>query len=374
LVGYSEAELLAGTFQDITHPEDLESDLENVRRMLAAEIPTYQMEKRYVHASGHLVPVLLDVSLVCDGQGKPRYFISQIQDITSRKLAEASLERTHGQLLEASRQAGMAEVATGVLHNVGNVLNSVNVASSCVADSLRKSKAANLSKVVALLREHEADLGAFLTADPKGKQIPGYLAQLADHLAGEQAAALKELSGLQKNIEHIKDIVTMQQGFAKISGARETLSVSDLVEDALKMNSSALARHDIAVTKEFHKVPPITVEKHKVLQILVNLVRNAKQACDESNPPVKRLNLRVSNGGDRVRIAVTDNGIGIPPENLIRIFAHGFTTKQSGHGFGLHSGALAAKELGGALTVQSDGLALGSTFTLELPLNHSESL
>jgi PAS domain S-box-containing protein len=374
LVGYSEAELLTRTFQDITHPEDLEADLENVRRMLAGELHTYQMEKRYVHALGHLVPVLLDVSLVRDGHGQPRYFISQIQDVTGRKLAEAHLAKTHQELLEVSRQAGMAEVATGVLHNVGNVLNSVNVASSCVADTLRKSKTANLSKVVALLREHEASLGAFLTEHPKGKQIPGYLAQLAEHLAAEQAGALQELAGLQKNIEHIKDIVTMQQSFAKVSGTTETLSVDSLVEDALKMNSSALARHDIAVTKDFQSVPLITVEKQKVLQILVNLVRNAKQACDESSAPEKRLTVSVTNGNERVRILVADNGIGILSENLSRIFAHGFTTKKSGHGFGLHSGALAAREMGGSLTVQSNGLNLGSTFTLELPLKSKSNL
>jgi signal transduction histidine kinase len=243
-----------------------------------------------------------------------------------------------------------------------------------VADTLRKSKTANLSKVVALLREHEASLGAFLTEHPKGKQIPGYLAQLAEHLAAEQAGALQELAGLQKNIEHIKDIVTMQQSFAKVSGTTETLSVDSLVEDALKMNSSALARHDIAVTKDFQSVPLITVEKQKVLQILVNLVRNAKQACDESSAPEKRLTVSVTNGNERVRILVADNGIGILSENLSRIFAHGFTTKKSGHGFGLHSGALAAREMGGSLTVQSNGLNLGSTFTLELPLKSKSNL
>jgi signal transduction histidine kinase len=263
----------------------------------------------------------------------------------------------------------MAEVATGVLHNVGNVLNSVNVASTCLADSLRKSKSANLSKVVALLQEHEADLGPFLTSDSKGKQLPGYLAQLAEHLAGEQTAALHELAQLQKNIEHIKDIVTMQQSFAKVSGVTETLPVTDLVEDALRMNSSSLLRHDIQVIREFEPVAPIMVEKHKVLQILVNLVRNARHACEDSGHQQKRLLLRVINGHDHVRIAVTDNGVGIPPENLTRIFAHGFTTKKDGHGFGLHSGALAAREMGGSLSVQSEGTGRGATFTLELPLH-----
>jgi signal transduction histidine kinase len=286
--------------------------------------------------------------------------------LTGREIAER--KQAHKQLLETSRQVGRAEVATSVLHNVGNVLNSVNIAASCVADSLRKSKAANLSKVVGMLQKHEADLGTFLTLDPKGKQLPGYLAQLTEHLSGEQAAALKELAHLQKNIEHIMDIVNMQQSFAKVSGLLETLQLTDLVDDALKMNASSFARHDIKVIKEFKPVPPVSVEKHNVLQILVNLVRNAKDACDNSGRSDKQLTLRVSNGQERVRIAVTDNGIGIPAENLTRIFSHGFTTRKDGHGFGLHSGALAAKEMGGVLTVQSEGPNRGATFTLELPL------
>jgi C4-dicarboxylate-specific signal transduction histidine kinase len=115
-------------------------------------------------------------------------------------------------------------------------------------------------------------------------------------------------------------------------------------------------------------VPPITIEKHKVLQILVNLIRNAKHACDASGRADKQMAIRVSNGGGHVRIAISDNGVGISPENLTRIFAHGFTTKKDGHGFGLHSGVLAAQEMGGQLTVHSAGPGAGATFTLELPL------
>jgi signal transduction histidine kinase len=286
----------------------------------------------------------------------------------------AALTVAHKELLEVSRQAGIAEVATGILHNVGNVLNSVNVASSCVADSLRKSKAANLSKVVALLREHEKDLGDFFTNDPKGRQVPVYLAQLAEHLAGEQSHALEELAALQKNIEHIKDIVTMQQSSAKTSSMGEIVNVADLVNDALRMNSSELARHNIEVTREFENIPPVTVEKHKVLQILVNLVRNANHACDDSGRLDKRLTLRLSNGNQHLRIAVADNGIGIPSENLARIFHYGFTTRKDGHGFGLHSGMLAAKEMGGSLTVHSAGPGMGAAFTLELPLLNAGEL
>jgi signal transduction histidine kinase len=181
-----------------------------------------------------------------------------------------------------------------------------------------------------------------------------------------------ELESLRKNIEHIKDIVAMQQSYAKVFGLAEILQVTDLVEDSLRINAAALTRHAVRVIREYEEIPVIAVEKHKVLQILVNLVRNAKYACDESEHADKQLTVRVARHQDRVRITISDNGIGIPPENLTRIFAHGFTTKKTGHGFGLHSGALAAREMGGTLNVHSDGPGQGASFTLELPAGRLE--
>jgi signal transduction histidine kinase len=225
-----------------------------------------------------------------------------------------------------------------------------------------------LGKAVAMLDEHSADLADFLTAHPKGVRLRGYLRQLNELLAREQQTAIVELESLRKNIEHIKDIVAMQQSYAKISGVVETVNPSDLVEDALRMNEGALQQHNIQLIRDYLDVPPIAVETHKVLQILVNLIRNAEYACDDSGRPDKQLRLRVSPakaGG--VAIAVIDNGVGILAENMTRIFSHGFTTRKGGHGFGLHGGALAARELGGSLTAHSDGPGLGATFILELP-------
>jgi PAS domain S-box-containing protein len=293
--------------------------------------------------------------------------VMSYSDITERKRAEAELEQMHKQLVDTSRQAGMAEVATSVLHNVGNVLNSVNVSSTLVSNQVRKSKVASLSKVVQLLNEHASDIGTFLTNDSKGKQLPGYLAQLAEHLVEEQVTILKELKLLHENIEHIKDIVVMQQSYAKVSGVVETVNITDLVEDALRLNLGGLQRHGVEVLREFETIPNMDVEKHKILQILVNLVRNAKYACDESVRIDKLMKLRVVRNNGQVEISVIDNGIGIPPENLTRIFNHGFTTRKEGHGFGLHSAVLAAMEMGGALKVYSDGTNKGATFTLELP-------
>ena len=293
--------------------------------------------------------------------------VAVIQDITERKLAEVELERVHKELVASSRQAGMAEVATNVLHNVGNILNSVNVSASLVAERIKQSKAAGLTKAASMLQAQGADVGQFLTADERGKRIPEYLATLGEQLMTDQKVALEELTSLRDNLEHIKDTVAMQQNYAKLLGVSETVSPEDLVEDSLRLNAGAFTRHGVTVRKEFKAVPPITVDKHKVLQILVNLVRNAKYACDDSGRKDKVLTLRIEAADKAVRISVIDNGVGISRENMGKLFTHGFTTRKSGHGFGLHSGALAAKQLGGSLRAESEGPGRGAAFILELP-------
>ena len=254
------------------------------------------------------------------------------------------------------------------LVNVGNVLTSVGVSATLVGDRLRRSKIANLTRATTMLRGQNDRLADYLTTDPKGKLLPEYLVTVADQLAREQAELIEEINDLGQHIEHVKGIVAMQQSYARVSGAYETLSARALVEDALHMNLSAFERHHIRVIREFEdKVPPVCVDRHKVLQILINLLRNAKYALDQHDTPHKRLVIRIENAApDWVKIIVSDNGIGIPPENLIKIFTHGFTTKREGHGFGLHSGANAAREMGGQLTAHSDGPGRGTTFTLEL--------
>jgi len=183
-------------------------------------------------------------------------------------------------------------------------------------------------------------------------------------------AQLRELRG---NVEHIKEIVAMQQSYARRSGVTDIVDIRTLVEDSLRMNEGAFSRHGVSLVRDFKEVPMITVDKHKVLQILVNVIRNAKYACDETETGEKRVTVRVWAADGTMRVAVIDTGVGIPPENLERIFSHGFTTRKGGHGFGLHSCALAAKDLGGSLQGESAGPGHGATFTLTLPLTQPES-
>jgi signal transduction histidine kinase len=277
--------------------------------------------------------------------------------------------RAQEQLVEISRRSGMAEVATGVLHNVGNVLTSVNVSASLLRDQLKNPHTARLARVCELLEAHHQELPAFFANDPKAQKIPDYLRDVVAGMSAAETQARAELQSLTKNIEHIKEIVAMQLSFARVAGVAQQISAAELIEDALRLNAAVLTRHQVQVNRDYPPdTPTLTVDKHKVLQILVNLIRNAKYACEESGRPDRKLTVGVANGQGRVRFRVADNGVGIPQENLTRIFSLGFSTRKDGHGFGLHSAAITAQELGGNLAVHSDGPGNGAAFTLDLPL------
>ena len=304
-----------------------------------------------------------------NSEGGLEYVSTVMRDMTERRQAEEALRVSQQKLLETSRLAGMAEVATGVLHNVGNVLNSVNVSASLVVEKLRRSKAPKLAQAAALLTAKNGDLADYLTKDPNGKMLPGYLAKLGEFFIAENAELLAEADQLGRNIEHIKEVVAMQQSYAKVSGVFEDLPPDRLVEDAIAMNVSAFERHGIVLERRFSPVASVRVDRHKVLQIMINLLRNAKYALDDSKRLDKRMTISIfAPNEQRAHIVVADNGIGISPENLTRVFGHGFTTREEGHGFGLHSGALAARAMGGSLSVTSAGIGQGATFTLELPI------
>lgn len=281
------------------------------------------------------------------------------------------LREAQSELLDSARQAGMAEIATNVLHNVGNVLNSVNISADLLMRKLHASKTSGLGKVVQLMNEHQDDLGAFISQDAKGKLLPAYLAQLTDAIAIEQQSMQEELVQLTSSVDHIKDIVSTQQSYAGAPRVEEPLYIEQLLEDALRMNAGALTRHHVTVVREYERLPQVMGDKHRILLILINLISNAKQAMSDLPGHSRQLTLQVHVVDDStLHISVKDDGEGILPENMARLFTHGFTTRKDGHGFGLHSCALAAIEMKGRLTVKSDGPGTGAVFTLELPLKN----
>jgi PAS domain S-box-containing protein len=375
MFGYTPEEWLSTPrfWVQCVHPDYRQFVLDDMARLFAGRYEDRVRQGRWLRKDGKVIWVETHLMVIRDHVDGTQGIRGFRLDITKQKEAELELQKIHQQLLDSSREAGMAEVATNVLHNVGNVLNSVNISAGLAAEHVKNSSVTHLARVAALLREHAENIGEYMATDAVGQKLPGFLNQLTAQLESEQKAILAELGQLSKNVEHIKDIVAVQQSYAKVAGLSQSVEIVELVEDSLRMNAGSLVRHDVQLTREFECNPVLCVDKHKVVQILVNLVRNAKFACDESGRLDKHLTLRIRSDERHVRVWVIDNGVGIPAENLTRIFSHGFTTRKTGHGFGLHSGALAAKELGGALLAHSDGPGCGATFTLELPLDHSQT-
>ena len=292
------------------------------------------------------------------------------RDITARRKAETRLEEMHRTLVDVSRQAGMAEVATSVLHNVGNTLNSVNISTSLVTERLRQSRVTGVAKAARLLGESSAGPHSPLGQDPQVQKLHTYLTALAEELQAEREGMLQEMLALTESVEHLKSIISMQQKHARTGGTVEQVVVPQLIDEALRLHAVSFERLGIRIERDYAQVPSLMVDRHKLLQILINLLSNARHALDASQQPDKYLSIRVRQKaeGQGLLLEVADNGVGIAPEHLPLLFSQGFTTKKTGHGFGLHISALAAAELKGRLTCVSPGLGQGATFTLELPL------
>jgi signal transduction histidine kinase len=167
--------------------------------------------------------------------------------------------------------------------------------------------------------------------------------------------------------------VQSQQSYAGHTGVLEMTSIQDQVEAALAMTERTMGEDSFEVVREYEAVPTCRVDRHKLMEVLVNLLQNARQALQEEGLARRRITVRVRAGEPgRVLIEVEDTGVGIPAENLQRIFTHGFTTKKNGHGFGLHASANATTEMGGTLVGLSDGPGQGACFRLEIPARQAQ--
>ncbi|HEV7300569.1 MAG TPA: ATP-binding protein [Tepidisphaeraceae bacterium] len=305
----------------------------------------------------------------------PSAFVAFVRNQTLQRATEAERENLHSRLMTASRQAGMAEMASGVLHNVGNVLNSINVSAAVVSETLRGSEVASLKRASELIDQHLSDFATYVTEDDRGRQLPAFLVEVAKAIANEQDVLLHELRSLGSGVEHIKQIISAQQAHAKSSVIAEPVSPRALVESAITMHSESLSNHDIRIIRKFDGADDNAVlDRHKVLQILVNLISNAKQAVKEAKRDGGTVMVSIgwsrataSGHAPRIRFTIADNGVGIPQDSLTKIFSHGFTTRSNGHGFGLHSAANLAREMGGTLRATSDGLGTGAAFELDVP-------
>lgn len=287
------------------------------------------------------------------------------RDISERKRLERERLLLQEQLVRASREAGMAEVATGVLHNVGNALTSLNVSATLAAEKVRRLRIAGLQQLVRLFEEQGDQLGNFISHDPKGKRLPAYLGALSRKLTREREAIDRELCSVLRDIEHIKGVITTQQAYAQAVTVIEPVEIAALLDDAVRMSISG--RHEIQILRDYANLPVVRTDRHTLLQVMINLLKNAKESLNEKGGE-KWLAIRLlPDNSERLRVEIQDNGAGIAPENLSRVFEYGYSTKPGGHGFGLHMSATAVKTLGGMLGADSDGPGCGALFWLTLP-------
>lgn len=290
------------------------------------------------------------------------------REIVERESIQQELGKANVRVAAISHRAGMAEVANSVLHNVGNVLNSVSVSAQLLGERLMRTPLADLPRATALLREHEQDIATYLTANESGRALPGFLDLLAQQWRAEHDMMLAETQQLKSNIQHIKDIVSRQQSLSGQSGVTESFCVRELTQDALVIHASALERSSVRVIEEYEDMPPWLGDRSKVAQIVLNMVVNAEEALVASDAQDRVLSIHCGTNADGLlEIRISDNGIGMTPEVMDKLFGYGFTTKDTGHGFGLHASALAAQEMGGALRAVSEGHDRGATFILTLP-------
>lgn len=310
---------------------------------------------------------------IIDETGNLTQFILVESDISSRIHAEIEKQKLADQLIEASRAAGLADAATGVLHDIGNALNSANVSASMIQRQIETTALDKLKRVSDLIEQKLETFVDFVSNDKCGKKLPDYLVKLTNVLESEQTYLSDEFEELLDKIERIKKIVAVQQNVVNLSGVKQSIDIAELIDQAIGSQRGTLAPQNMRINNLANRnLPEVVSDKHKILRILVNLIKNAEDALNEaciSNPKIE-IATTLSEGS--IQISVADNGIGVPAENLSKIFQHGFTTKEKSHGFGLHNSANAATELKGSLTATSEGTGRGATFVLSLPRQDSD--
>ncbi len=348
------------------HPEDLavaQAAWDNALR----GSNQLHVQFRIVRPDGSIAHLDSLATVVTAADGSDPRLVGISLDISERVAAEQRERRLQKQLREASHQSGMAEVATGVLHNVGNVLNSLGVASATAQMRLKAWQNHRMGQVAAMLEENRGTLAAFLTNDDRGKRVPEYLKSLAVRLESDIAATRQDFDAISGHVQYLRQIIQAQQSFARMGGAHDEVDVKELLETALTLKGQDLK--GVEISRDIADLPILRTDRYKLLQIIVNFIANAYDAVMENGSTAPRIAIRVRTVLDRLEIAVEDSGVGIAPEQLARVWEFGFTTKTHGHGFGLHSAAVAAQQLGGTVAVESGGVGLGARFSVTIPIN-----
>jgi PAS domain S-box-containing protein len=367
IYGYSHATFQPtfATLVAMIHPDDLaraqaawDGALQESRQL--------HVQFRITRPDGNIVHLDMLATVVTDPHTSYRRMVGITLDISRRVDAERRERRLQKELREASHQSGMAEVATGVLHNVGNVLNSLGVATSTLQIRLKATQFDRVERVAVMLEAHRDALGDFLANDSRGKRLPEYLSALGVQLKKDAEDLRREIDAISGHVQYLCEIVRAQQSFAHVGSTEEAVNMRELMETALTLKAQELK--GVQIERAIDAIPDILTDRFKLLQIIVNFIANACDAMAANGAGARRIALRAQLVDGQLEIAVDDNGVGIPADVLPRIWEFGFTTKAHGHGFGLHSSAVAAQQLGGSIAGNSPGPGLGATFRVTIPV------
>lgn len=278
-----------------------------------------------------------------------------------------NLAESRSRVLEAAHRAGMAEVATDTLHNVGNALTSAHCSAEILEERLRHSACQGLHQAANLLRAQGDRVVQFFTSDPRGPQLIEYLFKLDERIERERTETESELGRLLETLQYIREAIAAQQAYARSSNFEQDVELSRVISEAIRLSHNDLCMHGVTVEVDADALPEIHLNKSKLLQVLVNLIKNATQAIAAGGDGSRVVKIRAMRTSQRnLRIEVHDSGIGFDAELGVTLFQHGVTTKQDGNGFGLHYCANAVREMGGHITAESPGPGKGATFIVEL--------
>jgi signal transduction histidine kinase len=353
-----------GNVCGLIHPDDVAHAEAAWAEALQAPNPLH-VEFRVVRPDGAIVHLDTLASMVVGSHDSDRRLVGITLDISRRVAAEQRERQLQKQLVEASHLSGMAEVATGVLHNVGNVLNSLGISASTAQAHVQTSPFERIERIATMLDEYRNRVGN-QDSDSRVKVIPEYLRALSTQMRRDCDVVRHEIEAINGHVQYLREIIQAQQSFARVGGAEEAVNVRELVEGALTLKSQELK--GTTVTRDIPEMTEVWTDRYKLLQVIINFVTNACDSMAASGSRDRRMAVRARLVEGELEISVEDSGVGISPDMMERIWEFGFTTKAHGHGFGLHSSAVAAQQLGGTVTAESDGAGNGARFAVSIPV------
>ena len=284
------------------------------------------------------------------------------------------LKMAQAKLLQQAHEAGMAEMAVGILHNIGNAITPAKVSTALLIKRINESRIRNH------IKDMMARFGDILSKPNSSSQeetekLKQIVEVLPDAVIEEFDHINSEVKRIRDKHEHIESIIHLQLRYARLSGNVENVNVNKVVLDSLEMLDESITKYSVTLIKDLDpNLPPIKSEKSKLLQVVVNLVKNGVEAMRDADSVERTLAIstHTDSSGENIAISIKDTGMGFAPEDKKKLFTYGYTTKKTGSGFGLHSCANFLIANKGSIEAISDGPGTGAEFIVHLSLSRDD--